>query len=295
MIIGSLLLIFAAVVMLSFGLPAKSDPLLIGSIVATLFAVIVLIGSARRTAALRLAAGAEAPTGSAPRGGQGAATTRPGPARSGKAEGRPAQRVADRAPAGGAVIEGTLVEEPVTVRAAPAAPAGTAPDPDPEPAAAEPGGSKATTVTADRTTATADRTTATERTTVGLAAAGDGGRDATIPTQTRPTIDLNARPASSVDTADGDDYDEDGEFSDEDPPGEPPPQLVSAADAALVATMDATVLVVDGRPRYHRPGCAHLRGRPTQPLPVSEAVELGFTPCSRCEPDTALIAGARPS
>ncbi len=268
MIIGSLLLIFAAVVMLGFGLPARSDPLLIGSIIATLFAVIVLIGSARRTAARRLAAATDAPMGDGPVGGRptsGAATVRPGPVRSGAAEGEPFRRPADGA-ATGTVIEGTLVEEPVTG----AVPAGRA-------ASGAEAAGRAATATAERPTT----------------AAGDDGPDVTIPSQTRPTIDLNARPAAA-EAEDGEDY-ADGEFSDEDPPGEPPPQLVSAADAALVARMNATVLVVDGRPRYHRAGCAHLRGRPTEPLPVSEAVELGFTPCSRCEPDTALIAGARPS
>jgi hypothetical protein len=303
-IIGSLLLIFAAVVMLGLGLPARSDPLLIGSIVATLFAVVVLIGSARRTAALRLAAGGDGRVGDGPTPGgaarqgpvrqgstrQGSTrqgrmrpdTVRSGPARSGPTEGEPVRRPATGTTAagttagGGTVIEGSLVEEPVTT------PAGTgqaASGPAGEPA------SKSATATV-------------ERTTVGPTARGDNGRDATIPGQARPTIDLNARPATRVDAEDGEEDGEDyadGEFSDEDPPGEPPPQLVSAADAELVATMDAAVLVVDGRPRYHRAGCGHLRGRPTEPLPVSEAVELGFTPCSRCEPDTALIAGARPS
>ena len=291
MIIASLLLIFAAVVMLGFGLSAGSDPLLIGSIVATLFAVIVLIGSARRTAALRLAAGADAPEGHGPTlgGGQGPAKSRPGPGRSGQPEGEPVQRAAQGAPAGGAVIEGTLVEEPVTVAARPGSGSGADP-------AAQQSASRTTTATAERSTAeqtTAENATA-EPKSAGPAATGRSGRDATIPSQTRPTIDLNARPGSAVDQPDADDYD-DGEFSDEDPPGEPPPQLVSAADAALVATMKATVLVVDGRPRYHRAGCAHLRGRPTEPLPVGEAVQLGFTPCGRCEPDTALIAEARPS
>lgn len=87
---------------------------------------------------------------------------------------------------------------------------------------------------------------------------------------------------------DGDEYDDD-----EDPPDEPPPQLLSPADAALVARMSDEVLVIDGRPRYHLEGCVHLRGRQFEPLPVSEAVELGFTPCSRCEPDSTLLAQAR--
>lgn len=83
------------------------------------------------------------------------------------------------------------------------------------------------------------------------------------------------------------------EYEDADPPDEPAPQLVSAADAARVAQMTAEVLVVDGRPRYHLPGCVHLLGREYEPLPVGEAIELGFTPCGLCEPDSALLADAR--
>jgi hypothetical protein len=80
---------------------------------------------------------------------------------------------------------------------------------------------------------------------------------------------------------------------DPDPPDEPAPQQVSPADAARVGRMLNEVLVVDGRPRYHLPGCVHLLGRESEPLPVSEAIELGFTPCSLCEPDSALLADAR--
>jgi hypothetical protein len=85
------------------------------------------------------------------------------------------------------------------------------------------------------------------------------------------------------------------EFIDDevDPPDEPAPQQVSAADAARVGRMHTEVLVVDGRPRYHLPGCVHLLGRESEPLPVGEAVGIGFTPCSLCEPDSALLADAR--
>jgi hypothetical protein len=85
--------------------------------------------------------------------------------------------------------------------------------------------------------------------------------------------------------------DDDGD--DEDPPDEPAAQIVAPADAARVARMSAQVLVIDGRPRYHQAGCVHLLGRESEPLPVSEAAELGFTPCSLCEPDSALLADAR--
>lgn len=83
------------------------------------------------------------------------------------------------------------------------------------------------------------------------------------------------------------------DLEDEDPPDEPVAQRISAADAARVARMNTEVLVIDGRPRYHVAGCVHLLGRPYEPLPVSEAVELGFSPCGLCEPDSALLADAR--
>jgi hypothetical protein len=82
-------------------------------------------------------------------------------------------------------------------------------------------------------------------------------------------------------------------FTEEDPPDEPIAQQVPAADAARVARMNNEVLVIDGRPRYHLAGCVHLLGRESEPLPVHEAVELGFTPCGLCEPDSALLAEAR--
>jgi hypothetical protein len=264
-IVGSLLLIFAAVVMLVFGVADRSAPLLIGSIVGTLLAVIVLIGSARRTAAARLAAGADSveldgpqragserarPSWSRPfRASSRAASSRAGSGASVHGGGSAGGPVAT-----GTVIEGSVVDEP--------------PDPPERPAATQ--------------SAAAGPTPSTP-----------------IPTQVRPTVDLNARRDTEVpDVLVADGADEgyvEGEYTDDDPPGEPPPQLVSPADAALVARMDATVLVVDGRPRYHRAGCGFLRGRPTEPLPVSTAVQLGFTPCGRCEPDTALVGGARSS
>ncbi|MEU4567268.1 hypothetical protein [Micromonospora sp. NPDC023956] len=82
---------------------------------------------------------------------------------------------------------------------------------------------------------------------------------------------------------------------DEDPDDEPGVQEVSPADAARVARLDTEVLVVDGRPRYHVADCPHLLGREPEPLPASEAVELGFTPCADCAPDTVLLADSHPS
>jgi len=91
-----------------------------------------------------------------------------------------------------------------------------------------------------------------------------------------------------------DEDEDDDEFVDEDPPDEPKAQSVLPADAARVAQMSDDVLVVDGRPRYHLADCEHLVRRECEALSVSEAVELGFTPCGLCEPVSALLAEARP-
>jgi hypothetical protein len=92
--------------------------------------------------------------------------------------------------------------------------------------------------------------------------------------------------------ADDEDDDDDEDFED-DPADEPPAQRVAPAEAARVAQLDDDVLVIDGRPRYHLPGCVHLLGREHESLPVGEAVELGFSPCGLCEPDSTLLARSR--
>lgn len=75
-----------------------------------------------------------------------------------------------------------------------------------------------------------------------------------------------------------------------DPPDEPPAQVVSASDADRVARLRAQVVVIDGRPRYHVEDCVQVLGRAQERLPVSEAVELGFTPCQDCAPVTTLLS-----
>jgi hypothetical protein len=77
-----------------------------------------------------------------------------------------------------------------------------------------------------------------------------------------------------------------------DPPDEPPAETLSEGDVSRLAGLETEVLVIDGRPRYHLSDCTHLAGKDSQPLPVSEAVELGFTACSRCGVAQALLAGA---
>jgi hypothetical protein len=98
-------------------------------------------------------------------------------------------------------------------------------------------------------------------------------------------VTIPAQGGAAVDVEDVED--------DEDPPDEPAVQRVAPGDAARIARMTTEVQVIDGRPRYHVAGCVHLLGRPHEPLPVNEAVELGFSPCGLCEPDSTLLADAR--
>ncbi|MGY0002772.1 hypothetical protein [Micromonospora sp. I033] len=76
--------------------------------------------------------------------------------------------------------------------------------------------------------------------------------------------------------------------------GDPPAEFLSAGEVARLARLDGEVRVVDGHPRFHLPGCPHLVGRADEPLPVAEAVGLGFTSCAGCAPATTLLAEARP-
>lgn len=78
-----------------------------------------------------------------------------------------------------------------------------------------------------------------------------------------------------------------------DPPGEPLVEDVSASDELRVLDLLDDVLVVDGRPRYHMPGCRHLIGRETVSLPISEARQVGFTPCAWCRPNATLADRSR--
>jgi hypothetical protein len=93
-------------------------------------------------------------------------------------------------------------------------------------------------------------------------------------------------------SAASDPVDEAGSEGYPDPPDEPAEEDVSAPTALRVVDLDVEVVVVDGRPRYHLDDCPHLDGRETVPLPVNEARESGFTPCSLCKPDATLVARA---
>lgn len=72
------------------------------------------------------------------------------------------------------------------------------------------------------------------------------------------------------------------------PDEEPPEEATDATDLLVVSGLYAEVRVVDERPRYHLAKCSWLAARPTLPLPVTEARQLGFTPCAVCGPDAVL-------
>ncbi|MFD6264024.1 hypothetical protein ACFWFK_23145 [Micromonospora chalcea] len=76
--------------------------------------------------------------------------------------------------------------------------------------------------------------------------------------------------------------------------GDPPAEFLSPGQVARLVRLPGEVLVVDGHPRFHLPDCPHLVGREDEPIPVAEAVGLGFTPCAQCAAATTLLAEARP-
>jgi len=75
--------------------------------------------------------------------------------------------------------------------------------------------------------------------------------------------------------------------------GDPDEEPTDASDLLVIAGLSAEVRVVDEHPRYHLATCNWLGPRATIPIAVSEARQLGFTPCARCGPDGVLAARHR--
>lgn len=79
------------------------------------------------------------------------------------------------------------------------------------------------------------------------------------------------------------------------PTCQPTEERVAAGSAAIVAppTLGAAepddVWVVDGRPRYHRPGCALIPRESAEQIPLEQALEDGFVPCPVCQPDPGRV------
>jgi hypothetical protein len=265
-IVGSLLLILVAVTLLVLGLTDGSSPLLVGSIGASLLAAIALVIGARQAAAARA-------------GVEDYLEDRVGGERDGdEAEGQRRRR-------SGAYAERVDLPDQ-RVGASAGAMTGTMPAMAGPPAMAPPRDAPASGMPGHYGTPAHPE----------VPGQYGGPAQPSVPGQYGSPV-----PDEFGDEI-TDDHHRDSELAgsdlaglddDEDPLDEPAPQAVSAADAARVARMSADVLVIDGRPRYHLAGCVHLLGRESEALPVGEAVELGFTPCSLCEPDSALLADAR--
>jgi hypothetical protein len=68
------------------------------------------------------------------------------------------------------------------------------------------------------------------------------------------------------------------------------PPVAETADEEL--ELGGTVLVVEGRPRYHVAGCRYLSGKQAEDVDVLDAREEGFTPCGVCKPDDELASRA---
>ena len=257
MVAASILLIVVAVVLLVAGLAGGSSLLLIVSIAASVLSAVVFVAFARQAAAAQATAGRA--TGPRTR----TAHTVPSP----DDPVSPVPHHTSTVGAGGSGWRqppGSPVTEPDAPPSAAYSPPADPFDADPytapyEPAAAsyEPAGSY-------------DRAAAEPVADADVAPYSPPGPR--VPETTRPT---SPAPGEAFD-------------------GDPPAEFLSAGQVARLVRLPGEVLVVDGHPRFHLPGCPHLVGREDEPVPVAEAVGLGFTPCAQCAAATTLLAEARP-
>lgn len=70
--------------------------------------------------------------------------------------------------------------------------------------------------------------------------------------------------------------------------------LIPATASGAAEAASGTVLVVQGRPRYHVAGCRYLAGKAAEEVDVAQARTDGFTACGVCKPDATLAAGPSP-
>lgn len=275
MIVVSLLLIAVAAVLLVRGLIGADTPALIGSIAASMLAAIALVAASRRARVLPppdAPEDADAPYDPRrlPRRGPGStiAGTRLTDVRTapGGRDGRGESATGERWPevTGRPVTD--LAEERAVGTGEPAISDADIGEPD----------ISDTAVISDTDVSTA---VIIEPATVDAAEAGVGAT-----AEAGGAVPTGATPAGSP-------ADQGAGGNDEDPPDEPPQERVDPADLGVLARLATEVLVVDGRPRFHLPDCSHLVGREVEPLPLSEAIELEFTPCARCRPAHSALAG----
>lgn len=259
MIVGSVLLILVAVGLLVGGVVDGSNPLIVGSMTATVIAAIVLVVGVRQSA--------DADDEDAPAGDNTPTQVFPSPFRDTVEAGHRSRW--DRFRRGGVPDATAAGAEPTS------AVSGGQP------------GRGAIPTQAHAPSATPGRDDGDAR--PGAASTHGGPESTTETAGDDPGSSSVGRDGTAFDARD-DDYED--EFDDEIPEDEPDAEPVSLDDTARVATLSREVLVIDGRPRYHLPDCVHLTNRDSEPLPIGEAIELGFTPCALCEPDSKLLAEA---
>lgn len=65
--------------------------------------------------------------------------------------------------------------------------------------------------------------------------------------------------------------------------------FAECASCRPVAGSTKSVWVVDGRPRYHLETCMIIQDQDAEMIPLEQAVEDGFMPCSMCEPFVSRV------
>jgi hypothetical protein len=305
MIVVSVLLILVAVTLLVLGVAGGSSTLLISSIVASLMAAIALVAGARQAAAMRRAAApvpepldadihagpgpdlpVAEPAGAATPDAGAASDTPPmadadTPAgRSGHRAWIPTGRRGRRRRRGEATPEPLFADNPLPSDEGLASPTDTKPRiANREDAEAALAADEAYRAGAEAAAPISDDDPDYHRASSVIGSARSGSPEENA--WRRAADDGGSGPVEEFAEPDADDPDD-----------EPLPQAVRPEDAVRIARMPAEVLVVDGRPRYHMADCPHLVGKLTEPLPVAEAVELGFSPCGLCRPVDRLVARA---
>jgi hypothetical protein len=74
-------------------------------------------------------------------------------------------------------------------------------------------------------------------------------------------------------------------------PGAPPSRDVAWSSRVPEVTRSEALVIV-GRQHYHLPGCPDPADATVERRPLSEAAEMGLTPCPVCEPDAVIFVDA---
>lgn len=129
-----------------------------------------------------------------------------------------------------------------------------------------------------------------------MPAAGDLDSSSTaiiVPVPDEEPENEPAEPVKPAAPADSEEEEEAAPVRVKDDAGDPGEEQTDASDLLVVSELEDEVVVVDEYPRYHLVECVWLAERDTIPIEVSEARQLGFTPCVRCGPDAKLAAKHR--